>query len=311
MLQIVADAVEKAITQAASQGPLFILLEIDTPGGRIDLAQEICSAITKSPTPVYAFIKGGEHGGAISAGAAVAFACRKIYMANGTIIGAATLVTLGEGKVKDTKETYGKDIGEKYSSAWRGYLASLAERNGRPGLLARAMVDRETEVIEVNESGERQFIDPVNRKPGQQVVHTWNKKGKLLTLTAKEAIESGAADKEVGSREELLADVNASNAQIIIDDAAAKAALEFKKVTIRANELIKDIDLKSKEITHADTAPIALKILREAETDFTNLAKLAKKYPDMQIKVSDLEEQINSIKAASKDIKIKSHRRTN
>ncbi len=310
-LQIVTDAIEKAITQASSEGPLFIIFEIDTPGGRTDLAQKICSAITQSPTPVYAFIKGGEKGGAISAGAALAFACNKIYMANGTIIGAAMLVTINEGKVKDAKETFGKDISEKYSSAWRGYLASLAERNGRPGLLAKAMVDKNIEVIEVSDSGKRLFIEPVNKKNGQPVVHTWNKKGSLLTLTTNEAVQSNMADKEVTSRQDILADVNAQNAEIIVNDAADKAAQEFKKATVRTNTILKDIDLKSKEIEIASSSPAALKILREVNDDFKTLAALAKKYPNLQIDIPAIEKEINSINAASKEIKIRARRHAN
>ena len=310
MLQIITEAGEKAIAQASSQGPLFILFEIDTPGGQIDYAQKICSAIRKSPTPVYAFIKGGEHGGALSAGAAIAFACDKIYMADGTIIGAATLVTMKEGKVRDAKETYGKEVGEKYSSAWRGYLASLAERNGRPELQARAMVDQDIEVIEISDAGKRLFIDPVNKKPGQKVVHTWNKKGTLLTLTSKEAVKSDIADKEVVSRQDVLADVNALNAEIVMDDSLPKAEAVFKKAKLKTSDILRDLDLKSKEIGDADTAQRALKVLREAEEDYKALLKLTKEYPDLHINESSLEDQINFIKAASKEIKIKARRRT-
>ncbi len=52
---------------------MLILVEIDTPGGRVDLAQRMCAAITKNADcDVIAFVKGGQYGGAISAGAAVA-----------------------------------------------------------------------------------------------------------------------------------------------------------------------------------------------------------------------------------------------
>jgi len=39
------EAFEEAIISAANQGPLFILIQIDTSGGRIDLAKRICRAI--------------------------------------------------------------------------------------------------------------------------------------------------------------------------------------------------------------------------------------------------------------------------
>ncbi len=77
-------------------------------------------------------------------------------------------------------------------------------RTTGPDLLARAMVDSSIEVIEVNQAAKRLFIEPVNKKPDQQVVRTWNKAGSLLTLTAEEAVECTIADGLVGSREQLL-----------------------------------------------------------------------------------------------------------
>ena len=179
MYEIETAAFERAIEQAIHEGPLFVLLRIDTPGGRTDYAQRICGAISNTGNcPVIAYVEGGEFGGAVSAGAAVALACDKIYMANDTTIGAAATVTISKtGQPQALADMYGKDIAEKFNSAWRAYLASLAEKNHRPGLLAKAMVDKDTEVLEVIDSGSRGFIDPVNKKSDQQTVRIWNKKG--------------------------------------------------------------------------------------------------------------------------------------
>ena len=69
-------AFEKAITEEADKGPLLILIELDTPGGRVDLCKRLCSAITSTRyCKTVAYIKGGENGGAYSAGAAVSLAC--------------------------------------------------------------------------------------------------------------------------------------------------------------------------------------------------------------------------------------------
>src|SRR3989339_1237152 len=154
-LQLQTEALKSSLAEAVKSGPIFILLEIDTPGGNIDYAMQMCSAITETGTcPVYAYIKGGPNGGAISAGAALTLACKKVYMASNTSIGAATVVTFSEaGKLTDFKETYGESVGEKGSSYWRATLASLAEQNGRPGIFARAMVDKDIEVIEIEQDG--------------------------------------------------------------------------------------------------------------------------------------------------------------
>ena len=216
MYEIETDAFEKTIADSSEEGPLFIMVEIDTPGGRVDLAQRMCAAITKNADcNVIAFVKGGKYGGAISAGAAVALSCNKIYMTDNTIIGAATLVTMTKAKEQIKDKKYGDVVNEKMSSAWRAYLASLAQQNDRPGLLARAMVDSSIEVIEVNQGAKRLFIEPVNKKPDQQVARTWNKSGSLLTLTAREAVDCTIADGLVDSREQLLQQLQAGDANVL------------------------------------------------------------------------------------------------
>ena len=45
-LEIETQALEREVAKLSNEGPLFILFEIDTPGGRGDLTQRICGAIT-------------------------------------------------------------------------------------------------------------------------------------------------------------------------------------------------------------------------------------------------------------------------
>jgi len=284
MLEIETQAMVKAIARALDEGPLFILLEIDTLGGRTDFTKQICGAITKDDNcPVVAFVKGGEYGGAISAGAAVAFACDKIYMADNTVIGAAAPVAVSGTGPEDVKKIFSEGVAEKISSAWRAYLASLAEQNNRPSLLASAMVDENLEVIEVSELDKRLFIDPVNKTQQQRIVRTWSKKGSLLTLTAHQAVKCGIADKVVSSRQELVRDMNAQNAEIVIDDSFQKAGNQFDRAKRLFNRLSKSIDLKIKQMKQARTRPRTLKMLQAIRHDYRSLLTLAKRYPDLQI----------------------------
>jgi len=301
MYEIETDAFEKAIADSSQEGPLFILVEIDTPGGRIDLAHRMCTAITQdTDCDVFAFIKGGQYGGAISAGAAVALSCSKIYMANNTVIGAATLVTMPKDKQdyeNTRKKNYGEVVDEKLSSVWRAYLASLAQQNNRPGLLARAMVDRDIAVIEVNQAGKRLFIEPVNKRPEQQVVRTWNKAGSLVTLTAQEAVECTIADGLAGSREQLLQQLQAGDVNVVTDKKIANARKELQIAKRRMDEIVKSLDLKIKQSKYPQPAPKVLSILQGARSDFENLKTLAKKYPDLDMDVKDIEKVLNSIQA--------------
>ena len=299
MHEIETDAFEKAIADSSDEGPLFILVEIDTPGGRVDFAQRMCAAITKNADcNVIAFVKGGKYGGAISAGAAVALSCNKIYMTDNTIIGAATLVTMTKAKEQVKDKKYGDVVNEKMSSAWRAYLASLAQQNDRPGLLARAMVDSSIEVIEVNQGAKRLFIEPVNKKPDQQVARTWNKSGSLLTLTAREAVDCTIADGLVGSREQLLRQLQAGDANVVTDKRVANARKDLLIAQRKMTEALKDFDLKAEQSKYKQPVPKFMSMLREARADVEIIKTLAKKYPDLHMDTESVEKELTSINAA-------------
>ncbi len=310
-LELEAKAFADALNKAADNGPLFALLEIDTPGGRIDLAQKICATITETTNcKVITFVTGGKYGGAISAGAAVAFACNKIYMAKDSSIGAATAIAISSsGKAVDLKDVYGEDVGEKFSSFWQSYLASLAQRNERPGVLARAMINKDIEAIEIIDGDKRVFIEPINKKTQQKVIHTWSKKGSLLTLTASEAVGCKIADKIMNSRADVLKHLDAAKAKIVINNGIQQARRTFRRAQLRADSLKKSIDLKAKELSLTNSAPNALRILREVRSSYKSLIKLAKRFPDLHINIHSMEEQLNSAEAIYKNIKIRSKRR--
>jgi ATP-dependent protease ClpP protease subunit len=309
-LQIETQALLQAITSAADQGPLFIVIEISTPGGSVDMVQQICGTILSLRyCPVVAFVRGGEHGGAISGGAAIAMACDRIYMADDAVIGAATLIAKSAFGPTDIKEIYGEDVGEKFSAAWRTYLASLAEHSNRPGLLAMAMADKDIEVIEVGDDREQRFIDPANKNPQQSIVHVWSEKGSLLTLTAQDAVNCGIADKLVNSRYELLREMQADNADLIINEALQSARTELKRARGQVQRLREAIDLKTKQLEYPHPMPKILKLLRETKADLQTLISLAARYPDLRLSRRSLETELNSVKAAYDTAKTTTRRR--
>ncbi len=298
MLDIETEAFEKALISVSNKGPLFILIEIDTPGGRVDLAQRICGAITKIDNcETVAFICGGKYGGAYSAGAAIALACDKIYMAKNTAIGAAAAIIQTSSGPADVEKVYGETVGEKISSFWRGYLASLAEQNHRPGLIAMAMADKDIEVIEVDQDGNHIFLESINKKETHNVIHTWSKKGSLLTLPAADAARCGIADKVVSSRNDVLLDKKAIQAVIVVNKDVQVASNKFKRVKLKFEKLLDSLDYRSKQAKLVKTRHKQLQILRGIISDYKSLIRLAKQYPDVPVSVDALEERLNSVEA--------------
>ncbi|HIJ51747.1 MAG TPA: hypothetical protein HPP66_01170 [Planctomycetes bacterium] len=309
-LEIETQSLVQAIIKAADEGPLFIVFEISTPGGQLDLVQRIGGAITNTDyCRVVAFVRGGKHRGAISGGAVIAIACDKIYMADNSVIGAASLVARSGSGPKEVKKIFGEELGEKLISSWRAHLASMAEQHGRPGILAMAMADRDIEVIEVSEANRRLFIDPANKNPRQDLVHVWSKKGTLLTLTAQDAVKCGIADKVFNSRRDLLRHLQADNAQIVINKDLQNARLELKRAKGQAARIRKSLDLKKQQLEYEQPTAKILKILRSERADLQTLIRLARKYPDLHLSTWPFKIELNSIEAAYDKLKRTTRRR--
>ncbi len=130
-----AVVVKRAIADAVKLKATAVIFRIDTPGGRVDSAVDIATAITSTPMRTIAYIEGM---GAISAGALISFACDDIIMSPGSAIGAATPVIPTAAGLMPT--------GEKEVSFMRAKMRSLAESNGHSPDLAQAMVDKDIEL---------------------------------------------------------------------------------------------------------------------------------------------------------------------
>jgi ATP-dependent protease ClpP protease subunit len=301
--EIVTAAFEKILVEESNKGPLCIILEIDCPGGRVDLAMRMCSALTKTQNcQTVAFIKRGHYSGAYSAAAAISLACRRIYMTGGTVIGAATMITTAENHAVDLEKVVGKTISEKMRSAWRNYLASLAEQNQRPVALARAMENKDIEVVQIRRAGKTMFIETTAKMPGDEILRIRNNKGSLLTLPAGEAVECGIADKVVASLEEVMADLNAANAKIERPDNLSMAKDELDKATRKFDQLNNALDLKIKTLNAKNDGRVmtkseAKKSLKGIMQEIKYLIKLRQSYSDMPYEVDTLQGLLNSVQA--------------
>jgi membrane-bound serine protease (ClpP class) len=206
--------------KALSAGAEYLIFEIDTFGGRVDSALQITSFITSvKEARTVAWVNNSETsmGVSWSAGALIAFSCAEIYMAPGTSMGAAAPVTTDSGGGTEA-------AGEKTVSAVRAQMAALAERNGHPVGIALAMVDMDTELWEVNAGGKTMVLttgelEVLENPAGSEAANPplsierrreISPKGKLLSLTAGEALRYGLTKGLAGSREELLAVLSVS-----------------------------------------------------------------------------------------------------
>ena len=143
----------------------YVILELDTYGGALNDADDIRTRILNFDRPIYAFINKD----AASAGALISIACDSIYMAEGSSIGAATVVTQDGAAAPD-----------KYQSYMRSIMRSTAEAKGRDPRMAEAMVDQDID------------LDSIATE------------GKILTLSTTEAIKYGFCEAEVSNIDDIM-----------------------------------------------------------------------------------------------------------
>lgn len=156
---------QKAFDEAQSKKVDFIILHLNTYGGRVDIADSIRTRILNSEIPVIAFIDNQ----AISAGALISIACDSIYMRPGGSIGATTVVSQS-----------GEAVPDKYQSFMRSTMRATAEAHGKDTVITGTdttyIWHRDPKIAE-------SMVDPRLYVPG--VVDS----GMVLTLTAEEAIK--------------------------------------------------------------------------------------------------------------------------
>jgi membrane-bound serine protease (ClpP class) len=172
-----APYLERVVDEAADDGAAAILLEIDTPGGRLDAVLQMRDTLLGSSVPTIAFVDRT----AFSAGALIAIASEQIYMAPGGVMGAATPISGATGETAD----------EKTVSAVRSTFGATAEARGRDPIVAEAMVDPAVEI------------------PGLDGSET------LLTLTDSQAIDWGYSEGTLETRDEVLVAIGLADAPVV------------------------------------------------------------------------------------------------
>jgi len=148
----------RGLKEAIAQKADAVVLDMDTPGGALDVTFEIMEALDKFPGLTITFVNKE----AMSAGAFISAATAEIYFVPNGVIGAAAPVLATGGDVDKTMKS-------KIVSYLRARMRASSEGKGYRGQVISAMIDEDYEL-----------------KIGDKVLKP---KGELLSLTATEALE--------------------------------------------------------------------------------------------------------------------------
>jgi membrane-bound serine protease (ClpP class) len=144
---------------AIEQGADTVILDMETPGGRLDVTFDMLKAIEKFPGKVITYVNSE----AISAGALISAGTDEIHFSPSGIIGAAAPVSGGGEDIDETMKA-------KIVSYLKARVRSISDGKGYRGEVLSAMIDEDF-VLKIGE----EILKPEDE---------------LLTLTATEAMKT-------------------------------------------------------------------------------------------------------------------------
>jgi len=202
----------RSIREARGSGYARLIVELDTPGGEIELMWQIAKAI-ESAREQGVMTVAWVHDRALSAGVLVAISCEKVYMSTGGVIGAAQPILVGPLGISPAPQ--------KQVAAFTSQVRACAEAHARSPALAQAMVDPEAAAILVRDHGAlrilngREWADARIGGDPPELVREVSGEGQLLSLTGREAVALGFADGLAETVDEVLEKIGAHDAPLL------------------------------------------------------------------------------------------------
>lgn len=215
--------IQRAVRSAKEQGHDVLVLDMDTPGGEVETmfkTGKVLREVSKGGVRTVCWV----HDHALSAGMLLALACDRIYATSDAAIGAATPI-LGDGsQIPD-------DSRNKIMSSLRAQARAWAVDEGRPTIVAEAMIDPDLAVLRVREGLEVKYVtrgewDELSGQGGEvEHLSTLVAEGELLTLTGTEAAEVGFIEGLANTLDDVLERVGAGDREPLLVSAQASERL--------------------------------------------------------------------------------------
>jgi membrane-bound serine protease (ClpP class) len=207
---VTTESIKRRVEDALDKGADTVIFEIDTPGGYVTSALDICNYI-KNLTHVKTIA--WVHDEAYSAGSMISVACDEIVMSPASSLGDCGVILGGPTGAEEVPE----GLRAKAESPVLAQFRDSATRNDYDRLLCEAMVIKEREVywIEHTKTGERKFVDASDKR---KLVDDGGSKRKVLGLEVPSMGDSAPDWKLVESYHDPLAGSDTPIDQPIVGD---------------------------------------------------------------------------------------------
>lgn len=196
-IEATADAIKKELDRIEAAKADCVVLYVDSTGGSVEEMNKIISLIENSDGVSFvAYVKQ-----AISAAAVISVTAERIIMSPGAVIGGAVPYKMNAQGVPE-------EVEEKMRSIFRAQVRRAAAVGGHSPLLAQGMEDPELQLSVIEDPS-----NPPVVMEGTSQGRLLKPRGKVLTLTANEAVACGLAD-AISTDDDFLSLINPINPDI-------------------------------------------------------------------------------------------------
>ena len=209
IVPVIADYIDRGISQAEEHGATVCIIELDTPGGLLDSTDKIVKRIMNARVPIVVYVS-PKGAWAASAGTFITLSAHIAAMTPGTTIGAAHPVSAGGEEIPEDQM---KKIVE-FSAKW---MRTIAEERGRNMEEAELAVTQSKSFTDVDALG-KNLIDlrPENLADLISQINGWN-----VTLAGGQEVildttEYGTTRNEMNAVEKFLQTISDPNIAYIL-----------------------------------------------------------------------------------------------
>lgn len=270
--EITTDFVRAVLTRAKNSRAEAVIFEVDSPGGMVVELDRLREEVDRfAGDVIVAFYTERE---ALSAAALLCLSNPKFYVGDGARVGAAVAFARSSSGAAE--------VDAKFNSAFAATWRALAEKAGRSGLLVDAMVLPERALIA--DTGVTPWTlmgePPAGRKL-DATLRTLDEPGSVLTLTAADAVATGAANAKAASARVLVGMLGLRNSGREVFDGAALSKAHLRMVERNmavVRRAIEDYDDAVTLLKNEKTAAGAKATLREMRSALTRMVTLYRKH---------------------------------
>lgn len=236
------ELVTRALEKADRDNAHLVVLEIDSPGGEVGTCDTLSRKIFETKTPVVSLVVHK----AVSGGAMIATAAREIVMTRAARIGDIQPM---QSSLAGNAPAMDDRTAEKIEVDIRTIMKVYAQHYGRPVAVVEAMVSRSSSLYQVHfKDGKTEYLTghelellEENIKKGRDRREIDDTKilkpeGKLLELSALQAVEYGLASEVVDSPEAFYAS-RGIEADDMVRPAIAAGEFDLKKLIPSVSDL--------------------------------------------------------------------------